>query len=292
LREKLERIEDEHTNYMGTLIQLSNHSPYAATEYHPEKYNDLGELVLTNTYTVIDDGEEKEITDDYLEDTKLGNYLISAHYGDMALGTFIDYVESSPYYENTVFVLYGDHDARLDKKEYQYYYNYNTETGETYDKGDPEYVEYNNFNHEVNKRTPLVIWTKNEKIARKIRKTNDNVMGMYDVLPTLGNMFNFDYKYALGHDIYNIGSDNVVIFPNGNFITNIVYYNNASGNYLILNNDVNSANNVVISEDYISDLKKYTEERLEVSNNIIVHDLIKKEGNNILVTEDSEVQNG
>jgi hypothetical protein len=39
-------------------------------------------------------------------------------------------------------------------------------------------------------------------------------------------------------------------------------------------------------------LKKYTEERLEVSNNIIVHDLIKKEGNNILVTEDSEVQNG
>ncbi len=292
LQPKLEKIETEHKNYMGTLIQLSNHSPYAATEYHPEMYNDFGALELTNTYTLVDeDGEEETITDDYLQDTKLGNYLISAHYGDMALGTFIEYVENSPYYENTVFVLYGDHDARLDKKEYQYYYNYNTETGEEYEKGDPEYVEYNNFNHEVNKSTPLVIWTKNKKIAKKIRKTNDNVMGMYDVLPTLGNMMNFDYKYALGHDIYDIGSDNVVIFPNGNFITNTVYYNNASGKYLILNNE-NNTNNVVISEDYISNLKEYVEERLDVSNDIIVHDLIKKEGDNIPVEDEEEEKNG
>ena len=292
LQDKLEKIETEHTNYMGTLIQLSNHSPYAATEYHPEKYNDFGELDLTNTYTIInDDGEEEEITDKYLKDTKLGNYLISAHYGDMALGTFIDYVENSPYYENTVFVLYGDHDARLDKKEYQYFYNYNTETGEVYEEGDPEYVEYNSFNHEVNKKTPLVIWTKNKTIAKKIRKTNDNVMGMYDVLPTFGNMMNFEYKYALGHDIYSIGSDNVVIFPNGNFITNKVYYNNANGNYLILSDNGNSSN-VVISEDYISDLKQYTEERLSVSNDIIVHDLIKKEGDNIPVFEEGEVRDG
>ena len=72
----------------------------------------------------------KTYTDDYLDGTKLGNYLISAHYGDMALGTFIDYVNNSEYYENTVFVLYGDHDARLDKSEYQYYYNYDVKTGE------------------------------------------------------------------------------------------------------------------------------------------------------------------
>ena len=97
---------------MGTLIQLSNHSPYAATDWHPEMYNDFGELDLTNTYTIVnEDGEEETITDDYLDGTKLGNYLISAHYGDMALGTFIEYVENSEYYDNTVFVFYGDHDA-------------------------------------------------------------------------------------------------------------------------------------------------------------------------------------
>lgn len=292
LQEKLEKIENEHANYMGTLIQLSNHSPYAATDWHPEMYDKFGKLDLTNTYTIVnEDGTKEEVTDQYLQDSKLGNYLVSAHYGDMALGTFIEYVENSEYYNNTVFVLYGDHDARLSKGEYQYYYNYNTLTGEVYEEGDSEYVDYNNFTHEVNKRTPLIIWTKNKSVARKIKKTNDNVMGMYDILPTLGNMMNFEYKYALGHDIYDIKSDNVVIFPNGNFVTNKVYYNNTKGNYLILNQDNNDAG-VIIDEDYISDLKAYVEEILGVSNDIIVHDLILKEGENIPVWGESEVSDG
>ncbi len=52
--------------------------------------------------------------------------------------------------------------------------------------------------------------------------------------------------------------------------------------------NASSINSVVISEDYISNLKEYTEKRLNVSNDIIVHDLIEKEGNNILKKEDSE----
>ena len=284
----LEKIETEHEHYMGTLIQLSNHSPFAGTSSNPEVYNYFGELDLTNTYTTYDSrrGEIVTKTDKYLEGTKLGNYLISAHYGDMALGTFIDYIEHSDYYENTVFVFYGDHDARLDKKEYQYFYNYNIDTGELYEPGDPEYVNFDYFANEVNKRTPLIIWTKNKEVAKKIKGVNNNVMGMYDVLPTLGNMMGFEDKYALGHDIYDIKDNNVVIFPNGNFVTNKVYYNASSGNYMILNNGKNSSlNNIVISEDYISNLKKYTEERLDVSNDIIVHDLIKKEGDHVLETE-------
>ena len=37
-----------------------------------------------------------------------------------------------------------------------------------------------------------------------INKEISNVMGMYDVMPTLGNMFGFYNKYQLGHDIFNI----------------------------------------------------------------------------------------
>lgn len=300
LQEKLEKIEDEHENYMGTLIQLSNHSPFYATDKHPELYNSLGTLKLTNTYKAINPETKKEemITDNYLEGTNLGNYLISAHYADLALGTFFDYVKKSEHYQNTIFVLYGDHDARLDKEEYQYYYNYNTVTGEVYEEGDLEYTNYDNFANELNKRTPLIMWTKNEKIAKMIKGVNSNVMGMYDILPTLGNMFNFDYKFALGHDIHNIKEDNVVIFPNGNFVTNKVYYNNTSGTYIpLISNENNNTNNVdgkhgnngkltpsiVIDEDYIAKLKKYTEDRLNVSNGIIVHDLILKEADNIVV---------
>lgn len=287
----LEELEKNNTSYMGTLIQLSNHSPFSATDWNPQLYDELGSLDLTNTYTTIDEetGEEVQITDDYLKGTKLGNYLISAHYADLALGTFIDYVNNSEYYDNTVFVLYGDHDAKLDKAEYQYYFNYNIETGELYEEGDPEYVNYDNFANEINRKTPLIIWTKNKNVAKKIKRVNDNVMGMYDVMPTLGNMMNFDYKYALGHDIYDIGDNNVVIFPNGNFVTNKVYYNNSSGNYMIIGNDSGdvATNSVVIEEDYITNLKNYAEERLIVSNDIIIHDLIAKEGNNIPIIEES-----
>lgn len=297
LQAKLEEIEDTHQNYMGTLIQLSNHSPFAATDVNPELYNYFGTIDLTNTYTKVDPktGLSEKITEDYLQGTKLGNYLISAHYADMALGTFIDYIKNSNHYENTVFVFYGDHDARLDKSEYQYFYNHNIKTGEQYEEGDLNYYDYNNFVHEVNKKTPLIIWTKNETVAKKIKSTNTNVMGMYDILPTIGNMAGFDFSYALGHDIFDIKENNVVIFPNGNFITNKVFYNNASGKYLILNNNSSTAgrNNQIntsniIDDDYISNLKEYVEKRLTVSNDIIVHDLYAKEKENILKNENSE----
>ncbi len=282
MQPKLEEIENSHEKYMGTLIQLSNHSPFAATDYNPELYDYFGKLDLTNTYEVIDEktGEKTTKKDDYLEGTKLGNYLISAHYADMALGTFIDYVNNSEYYNNTVFVLYGDHDARLNKNEYVYYYNYDVKTGEVYEEGDEGYYDYNNFRHEINRRTPLVFWTKNKGVARKIKRVNENTMGMYDVMPTLGNMMGFSNKYALGHDIYDVKDNNFVVFPNGNFVTNSVYYSSSANNYLILKE------NVIIEEDYLENIKEQAEDILSVSNDIIVHDLIKKEGDNINIVEE------
>ena len=282
LQPKLEKIESEHDNYMGTLIQLSNHSPFAATDYNPELYNYFGELDLTNTYEVVDEktGEKSTKTDNYLKDTKLGNYLVSAHYADMALGTFIDYVKNSEYFNNTVFVFYGDHDARLNKNEYVYFYNYDTETGEVYEEGNEKYYDYDNFRHEINRRTPLIFWTKNKNVARRIKTVNENTMGMYDILPTLGNMMGFTNKYALGHDIYDIKDNNFVVFPNGNFVTNRVYYSSSANNYLILKE------NVIIEEDYLENIKSQAEDILSVSNDIIVHNLIKKEGDNIVVSEE------
>ncbi|MBQ8659912.1 MAG: LTA synthase family protein [Bacilli bacterium] len=291
LQPKLEEIETNNTNYMGTLIQLSNHSPYSETDVNPELYNYFGVLDLTNTYIKEENGEKKTVTDDYLQGTELGNYLISAHYGDMSLGTFVDYINSSEYYENTVFVFYGDHDARISKTEYQYYYNYDRKTGTLYEEGDPEYTEYDNVAHELNKKTPLIIWTKNEEVRKKINRVNHNVMGMYDIMPTIGNMMGFENKFALGHDIYDIGEDNIVIFPSGNFITNKIYYNNTSGNSRIIPQKDKNGNviNVDIGEDYINKMKEYAEERLTISNDIIVHDLIYKEGDNIPLSNPEEV---
>ena len=47
-------------------------------------------------------------TTNYLYDTPVGNYITSAHYADAALGEFFENVKKSDYFNNTVFVLYGD----------------------------------------------------------------------------------------------------------------------------------------------------------------------------------------
>ena len=289
LRPKLEKIEDEHEKYMGTLMELSNHSPFGATENNPELYETYGKLNLKNTYV---DKDGKVQTDDYLDNTKFGNYLITAYYADMALGEFIEYVKESEYYNNTVFVFYGDHEAKLGQDEFNRYYNYDVTTGKMRDSDDPLYVEYDSISYSLDTNTPLIIWTKNEEVNKKLKGVNHNVMGMYDILPTIGNMMGFESKYALGHDIYDIGENNVVIFPNGNFITNKIYYNNSSGNYRIINSNNGT---VDLDVNYIENLKKYAEERLEVSNDIIVYDLIHKEGNKGAVDEnkiEEEIKNG
>ena len=88
---------------------------------------------------------------------------------------------------------------------------------------------------------------------------------MYDAMPTLANMFNFNYKYGLGHDILS-ADDNIVVFPNGNWVTNKIYYNAQKDEYLSLDESA-------VSEEEIANNKAYAEKLLEVSDAIIVYDL-------------------
>jgi len=109
------------------------------------------------------------------------------------------------------------------------------------------------------------------------KKKIDKVMGMYDVLPTLGNMLGIYSPYALGHDVFSI-DENFVVFPNGNWITDKMYYDSQSDEGILLDE------NAVISADYIEKYTTRAEKEVEVSNDIIVHDLIKKtkESNDLL----------
>lgn len=265
----LEGIEENNTNYMGTIITLSNHSPFNALE----KY---GEYDMTTTYKDCDvQSVCEDVTTNYLYNTAVGNYIMSSHYADAALGEFFEYVNNSDKFEDTVFVLYGDHDAKLTRSEVNYLYNYDYKTGELKEESDPTYKSYDYYDHELNKNTPLIIWTKNQKLRSVLNGKVDYVMGMYDVLPTIGNMLGIKNDFALGHDIFNIKNDNVVVYPNGNFTTNLIYYNNSTGQSKIIKEGAE------LASDYITNLMKRTEDILEVSNAIVVHDLIKLEGEKV-----------
>ncbi|MBE6154294.1 MAG: hypothetical protein E7163_01790 [Firmicutes bacterium] len=264
----LENVEENNEKYMGTIITLSNHSPF--------KYlNKYGEYDMSTTYKECVENNCEEVTTNYLYNTSVGNYIMSSHYADEALGEFIGYINNSEYFNNTVFVLYGDHDAKLSKAEKNYYYNYDYKTGELKTEENPSYVDYDYYDHELNKKTPLILWTKNKELRSKLNGKVDYVMGMYDVMPTIGNMLGIKNEYAFGNDIFNIKNNNIVVFPNGNFVTDLIYYNNSTGQSKIIKD------NAELNTDYISSLIAKTENILEVSNAIVVHDLIKLESENL-----------
>ena len=94
-------------------------------------------------------------------------------------------------------------------------------------------------------------------------------MGMYDVMPTLGNMFGFFNPYALGNDMFSV-NENVVVFPDGNWLTNKMYYNSQKEEGLLLQPDLR------VSVDYISKYSDISEKYISISDSIIVYDMIKK----------------
>ena len=243
----LRDIRNSYDKYYGTLITLSNHSPFNDIE----KYGTFDANI------------------DFLENTTMENYIKSSHYADDAFGEFIDLIKNSDLYDDLVIVFYGDHESRISKKEFDLLYNYDYSTGELLDKNNPLYVDVNQYYYELLRNTPLIIWSSDEAFNLEVSE----VMGMYDVLPTIANMFGFNEDYSLGHDIFS-DDENIVVFPNGNILTDKVYYSELNDEYITFTNDA-------IDSGYISDIKESANDILEVSNGIIKYDLIKRIGKDV-----------
>ena len=263
--EKLEKINKEHDKWYGLFIMLSNHTPFSDVEKYGEFPTDIKETI------VEEDGTEKEVVYPYMEGTKLGNYFKSLHYADSALGEFIDELNEAGLLDNSIVVLYGDHDARLPRKDYNRLYNYDKENDTILDETHENYKEYDSYQYELGRKVPFLIWTK-DMAGTKLNMKIEDTMGMYDVMPTLGNMLGFYNKYALGHDIFNTRENNIVVFPNGNWVNNKMYYNSQKSAYLSLVEEP-------ITEEEISNNTEYANKLLDVSNNIITFDLFNPEKN-------------
>lgn len=247
--------EEENKPFYSLLIMLSNHTPFS-------------DLTLMEDYkTTIDVTiDNQTVTRDYLNNTTMGNYLRSVHYADSAIGEFIDNLDKEGLLENTVLVIYGDHDARLDFEDFNLLYNYDPITDTIKTENDEDYIPYTKYNYELDRKVPFVIWTKDQNYNLNV----NTPMGMIDVLPTLGNMIGIHSDYQLGKDIMNLkGDDNTVTFIDGSFLTSKVYYNSPKG-------EIYSINNEPITEEYIKERAKKSSDLIEVSNDIITYDFIKE----------------
>ena len=110
----LKSIKSFREPFYGKIITLTNHSPFDQID----KYGDF-DVTMSYSY-VTEKGKRINGTANYLEGREMGNYLKSSHYADAALGELLNLLEENGILENTVIVLYGDHEARISKSEFNY----------------------------------------------------------------------------------------------------------------------------------------------------------------------------
>ena len=252
--ELIKNIKDSYDGpFYANLITLTNHTPFSDVNLLDEydttlKVNINGQIVERN----------------YINETVLGNYFRSVHYEDTAIGEFIEALDKAGLLENTVIVIYGDHDARIDEEYYNYFYNYDPYTDTVLNSNDEGYTLYNEYTYELDRKVPFIIWTKDKEYNLEI----DTPMGMIDAMPTLGNMFNFHSKYQMGHDIFSV-EDNMVVFTDGSYLTDKIYYNAQKEEQFPISV-------TAINENYIAKRSEYADKLIEISNYIITYDLIKE----------------
>ena len=256
-RQSVDIIKNIANSYDGpiyaNLITLTNHTPFSDTDLFDKldttlKVNINGQIVERN----------------YINDTVLGNYYQSVHYADSAIGEFINELDEEGLLDNTVIVIYGDHDARIDSEYYNFLYNYNPYTDTLLNSNDVGYTLFNEYVYELDRKVPFIIWTKDTNYSIKI----DEPMGMIDALPTLGNMFEFYSPYQMGNDIFSI-EDNMVVLSDGSFITDKIYYNSSKEEQFPISKDA-------INENYVKTRIEKADKMIEISNYIITYDLINE----------------
>ncbi|WP_261131733.1 LTA synthase family protein [Bacillus sp. Marseille-Q3570] len=184
LNQSAEMMEQQNKPSYSMLITLTSHYPYEFPEKHKK-------MDLTG-----------------LNDTTFKNYLQSAHYVDEAMGKFIQKLKDQGVWDDSVVMLYGDHDSGL-----------MAEDGEMakfmeVDKNKTEYLK-------EKERLPLMIRLPDGEKAGTYEKT----MGQIDLGPTLMHLLGIDMskEYMIGTPAF-VEHQNPVVFRSGSYITEEVVY--------------------------------------------------------------------
>jgi lipoteichoic acid synthase len=176
-----------------------------------EKYDQLYAHVLSMTsHTPFELPENKQLLNipSKYQDTKIGNYLISTHYADYALGKFLDGLKMQGLWNESLIVIYGDHSG------------YHPKIEDIDDKrlieellGHP-YGLVDRFN------IPLLI-----HVPGDYKGENDNLGGQIDIMPTVTNLLGISLEDHIhfGNDLLNYENNLIGMryyLPAGSYIDN------------------------------------------------------------------------
>ena len=158
--QSLPRLEKLVQPFLATLITLSSHTPF-------ELPKDLQTLTLPNPTNL-----------NWLQQ----QYLESVHYTDKALGEFIYQLKQTNLYDNSIIIIYGDHQSYTDISD-AIGYNKNIFPGLSNDG-----------------RVPLIILAP----GTDLQGTTSTPASQIDLYPTIANLLGIvPPKSILGQDIFN-----------------------------------------------------------------------------------------
>lgn len=139
-------------------------------------------------------------------DETINNYFATANYADQAIEEFFNYLKESGVYENTIFVLYGDHYGVSNMR--------NPHLAELVGE-DPD--EWGDFQNAQMQRVPLILHIPGIDNGQVF----DTYSGQIDVLPTLMHLLGMETENYLfmGQDILSEEHNNAVTLRNGRVLT-------------------------------------------------------------------------
>lgn len=172
--------------FYSFVISISNHHPYEMLDH----------------YKFIELAPEDE-------DTIVGKYLQSAAYTDYALGVFFDELKEAGLYDNSIFVIYGDHTGLA----------HSDEIDESMERilGKP-------YDYEEMLKVPLIIYSPDESI--ELGNTIMTAGGETDIMPTVAYLMGIEELDTIytGHNLYTVKEGFVAeqtYMTKGAFFTNV-----------------------------------------------------------------------
>lgn len=251
-RESVQYLEQLPQPYYAKFITVSNHFPYPPNQ----------EELLFNIPDTTDE--------------TINGYFDTVHYADAALAEFFQYMKDSGMYDNTMFVLYGDHFGISNSR--------NATLAPLLGKDPSTWSAYDNA---MLQRVPLIIHIPGIGTGG----VNDTFGGQVDVLPTVLHLLGVDTQthVQLGQDLLAPERTEIVAFRNGSVVTpdytvlgNNVY-ETSTGAPLLLSaeetEDEEQAETQAFEmqqlQEKIADIQEKAATQLSLSDRILNEDLLR-----------------
>lgn len=207
-------------------------------------------LTLTNHFPFLLDEEDTFIDQANTEEDVVNRYVTTVRYLDESLETFFETLKEEGLYEDTIFVLAGDHYGISEK----------------YEEGLTELLdeEANITNQMKHKQIPLIIHVPGQE--GEIISTKG---GEIDIRPTLLHLMGIktENRYSFGRNLFTRDSDHPVIFRDGSFLSDEYIYKD--------NVCYGKESGAAIDEQYCEPYMETVREELKLSDKIIFGDLLR-----------------